>query len=63
MCEMCGFCFLLGYGLVSVYDRWHLNFFWCLLRMCCVWSKVVVRIFCLDVNEDKMVVEFKKEGR
>jgi hypothetical protein len=28
---------------------------------CVVWSKVVVRIFYLDVNEDKMVVKLKKQ--
>jgi len=53
---------LVGYGLVSFYDQWHLSFFLCLLWMCYVWSKVVVKIFCLDVNENEMVVEFKKEG-
>ncbi len=27
-----------------------------------MWSKVDRRIFYLDVNEDAMVVEFKKQG-
>jgi len=27
-----------------------------------VWSKVDMRIFYLDVNEDATVVEFKKQG-
>jgi hypothetical protein len=39
------------------------DFFWYMLWMYCVWSKVVVRIFCFDVNEKEMVVEFEKEGR
>jgi hypothetical protein len=51
-----------GYGLVSVYDQRHLNFFWCPLWMCCVWSKVAMRIFCLDINEDGMVVELMQQG-
>ncbi len=55
-------CSFAGYGLVSVYDQRRLNFFWCPLWTCCVWSKVAMRIFCLDINEDGMVVELKQQG-
>jgi hypothetical protein len=40
-----------------------LEFFFGACCKCVVWSKVVVRNFCLDVNEDEMVVVLKKQGR
>ncbi len=54
--------FFVGYGLIIIYDQWHLNVFWCLQQVYNVWSKVDMKIFYMDVNEDAMMVEFKKQG-
>ncbi len=56
-------CSFASYGLMSVYDQRCLSVFFCACCKCVVWSKVVVRIFCLDINEDRMVVELNKQGR
>jgi len=47
---------------VGVYDQQHLNFLWCLLWVSFVWCTMALKIFCLDINEDRIVVELKKQG-
>jgi hypothetical protein len=68
MCEMSGFYFGACLFFCKLWTceclrSMALEFFFGACCGCHVWSKVALRIFCLDVNEDEMVVELKKQGR
>ncbi len=53
-------CSFAGYEFVDVYDKCCWSFLGCMLWVCCLWCKVVVKIFCLNINEDETMAELKR---
>ncbi len=54
--------FFASYEFVGVYNQLHLSFLWCLLWVSFVWCIMALRIFFLDINEGRILVELKKQG-